>query len=59
MFSKWLDTQESASWDQLLEALRSPNVWLKHIAIKLELMLNNNNGKKVGAACHVNIHKYL
>ena len=31
MFKKWLET-ENASWDQLLEALRSPSVQLVYLA---------------------------
>ena len=51
MFAKWLDTQENASWDQVLEALRSPGVQLMHLANKIEQMLddeqNNNHGKEI------------
>ena len=51
MFAKWLNTQENASWDQLLEALRSPSVELMHLANQIEQMLddeqNNNHGKEI------------
>ena len=56
MFAKWLDTQENAIWDQLLEALRSPNVKLMHLANQIEQMLddeqNNNYGKEIIISCH-------
>ena len=39
MFSKWLETQEDASWDQLLEALRSPGVQLESLANKIDQIL--------------------
>ena len=56
MFVKWLDTQENASWDQLLEALRSPSVQLMHLANQIEQTLddeqNNNHGKEIMIRCH-------
>ena len=56
MFVKWLDTEENASWDQLLEALRSPSVELMHLANQIEQMLddeqNNNHGKEIMIRCH-------
>ena len=59
MFAKWLDTQENAIWDQLLEALRSPSVQLMHLAKQIEQMLdheqNNNHGKEIMIRCHVKI----
>ena len=39
MFTKWLQTQENASWDQLLEALRSPSVQLKNLANQIDQMI--------------------
>ena len=39
MFKKWLETQENASWDQLLEALRSPSVQLMTLANQIDQML--------------------
>ena len=42
MFKKWLDTQENASWDQLLRALRSKSVQLNTLANKIENMLIGN-----------------
>ena len=48
MFAKWLDTQVTASWDQLLKALRSPGVQLMDLAREVEQMLDdtdNYNGK--------------
>ena len=38
MFKKWLET-ENASWDQLLEALRSPSVQLVYVAKEIEEIL--------------------
>ena len=54
MFIKWLDTQVIASWDQLLEALRSPSVQLMHLASEIDQMLDNendNHGKEI-IKCH-------
>ena len=42
MFGKWLQ-QDGASWDQLLEALRSPSVQLMHLASETEQMLDDEN----------------
>ena len=39
MFSKWLEAQENASWDQLLEALRSPSVQLTNLANQIKQMM--------------------
>ena len=39
MFNKWLETQTNASWDQLLEALRSPSVQLESLANQIDQML--------------------
>ena len=38
MFAKWLDTQENASWDQLLEALRNSGVQLESLANRIGQM---------------------
>ena len=43
MFAKWLDTQDGASWDQLLEALRSQSVQEISLANQIEDMLGNTN----------------
>ena len=45
MFAEWLDTQKSTSWDQLLKALRSPNVQLVYLANQIEQMLNDETEK--------------
>ena len=42
MFKKWLESQENASWDQLLKALRSRSVQLNTLAKKIENMLVGN-----------------
>ena len=50
MFNEWLNTQDGASWDQLLKALRSPSIQLMHLASKIEQMLDDakdNNGKNI------------
>ena len=39
MFSMWLMKQPSASWSQLIEALRQPNIQLATLAAKVERML--------------------
>ena len=40
MFKLWLDLQAgSASWNQLIQALREPSLELNEIAIKVEGML--------------------
>ena len=36
MFQYWLDTRPDASWNQLLEALRSPSVQLNSLAMLVE-----------------------
>ena len=36
MFQYWLDTRPDASWNQLLEALRSPCVQLNSLAKQIE-----------------------
>ena len=52
MFKKWLDTQENASWDQLLRALRSRSVQLNTLANKIENLLIGN-GKIIHRCGHV------
>ena len=47
MFKKWLEI-ENGSWDQLLEALRSPSVQLMDLANHIEHML-------VGKCTHVQV----
>ena len=54
MFTKWLNTQENASWDQLLEALRSPCVQRMDLASQLEKTLddvNSNHDKEAMGKC--------
>ena len=38
-FSMWLMKQPSASWNQLIEALRQPDIQLGTLAAKIEQML--------------------
>ena len=42
MFIKWLKSQKDASWNQLLEALRSKSVQLNALASRIENMLIKN-----------------
>ena len=42
MFMKWLESQENASWDQLLKALRSRGLQMETLATKIENMLLGN-----------------
>ena len=39
MFDLWLKKQPTASWNQLIEALRQPGIELGTLASKIELML--------------------
>ena len=39
MFDLWLKKQPTASWDQLIEALRQPGIELGTLASKIEQML--------------------
>ena len=39
MFNMWLRKQPQASWNQLIEALRQPNIELDTLATKIEGML--------------------
>ena len=39
MFQLWLRKQPSASWNQLIEALRQPDIELHTLATKIEQML--------------------
>ena len=48
MFAKWLATQESANWDQLLKALRSQSVQEMTLASRIEQMLGDTNDKYNG-----------
>ena len=40
MLKLWLDRKPGASWDQLLEALREPNIKLNTLATKIEEILS-------------------
>ena len=40
MFYKWLETEESASWNQLLGALRNQSVQLTRLACIIEELLD-------------------
>ena len=41
MLELWLDRQPEATWNQLIEALRSPGIQLNDVASKLERMLTS------------------
>ena len=46
MFKLWLDLQAgSASWNQLIQALREPSLELNEVAIEVEGMLQPTNCK--------------
>ena len=52
MFAEWLRTEVDASWDQLLEALRSSNVQLIHLADQIEHEIFDTNsacGKEINS----------
>jgi len=51
VFEKWLNTQEDASWEQLLEALKS--VQLDYLASQIE------NKLKTGIICNGNVRMVL
>ena len=40
MLQLWLDTQPDASWNQLIQAFRAPNIKLEVLASKIEEMLS-------------------
>lgn len=42
VFTKWLDTQYDASWNQLLDALKSPSIQMNTLAVKIEHILDNS-----------------
>ena len=41
VLEKWLETAPDATWNQLIEALRSPSVHLIHLADQLEQMITH------------------
>ena len=43
MFSLWLKKQPSASWNQLIQALREPNIGMDELATKIETMIKSIN----------------
>lgn len=43
MLQLWLDRKPEASWNQLLEALREPNIKLNTLATKIEKMLSKGS----------------
>ena len=46
MFQLWLDRQPEASWRQLIQALREPNIELNELANTIELkLISINEGK--------------
>ena len=44
MFKLWLRRQPTASWNQLIEALRQPGIELGTLATKIEQMLHKPEG---------------
>lgn len=53
MLRLWLQKQPYATWNQLIEALKSPGVELFDVAAKIEGMLN---GKRVITQLHVQLN---
>ena len=52
MFAEWLRTEVDASWDQLLEVLRSSNIQLIHLADQIEREISDTNstcGKEINS----------
>ena len=50
MFQLWLDRQPEASWRQLIEALREPNIELKELANTIEqklISVNEGNHNRI------------
>jgi len=43
MFTIWLNKQPTATWNQLIEALRQPGIELNDLATKIEQMLLKSN----------------
>jgi len=43
MFTFWLNKQPTATWNQLIEALRQPGIELNDLATKIERMLLKTN----------------
>jgi len=43
MFTIWLDKQPTATWNQLIEALRQPGIELNGLATEIEQMLLKSN----------------
>ena len=42
MFWFWLNAQPNATWQQLIESLKSPAIQLHAVATKIEAMLTGN-----------------
>jgi len=43
MFKLWLKKQPSASWNQLIQALREPNIGMDKLATKIETAIKTIN----------------
>ena len=43
MLKVWLERKPEATWNQLIKALRSPSIYLKALANKLERILSPND----------------
>lgn len=52
MFKKWLKT-ENASWDQLLEALRSPSFQCEYLANQIKQKLVGKCANKTEVASYI------
>ena len=47
MFSRWLNTDEQASWDRLIRALRRRHIQMNNVANDIEQMLLHVQGECV------------
>ena len=60
MLQLWLARKADASWGQLLEALREPNIKLNALAVKIESMLSEGMCSYVKIQCiHICVYVYL
>ena len=59
MLRLWLERKPDASWNQLLQALKAPNIKLETLASKIEGMLNKGNAvmhTRTNTHTHTYIH---
>ena len=56
VLEKWLETAPDATWNQLIEALRSPGIHLIYLANQLEQMVHQCKIRVINVAFHLRIH---